>query len=246
MRRILRRVLLFAILVFVLWLAFWLGVYWWLTNRQRVSVGTRVPDVVGLEITQAVQKLWDRDLSFDVERRVAQVPVGYVIAQVPASGTLVAKGEPVKLIVSGGSSLTVVPDVIGKPAADVIRQLREMGLKIDDVWEKETGQHFVCIDIYPKPGTPAPLGTPVRLVVGVPHRVRVPFVVGYPLKVAEKMLADVGLKTGSVTYVYYEGTEEETVKAQFPRSGVWRWEGSKVDLEVWTGEASKTLSGNED
>ncbi len=246
MRKVLRYLVHVLLLATLLWGIVGLGMYHWLTGRERVSVGRRAPDVSDMYISDAIAKLWENDLSFEIKPVQADISVGYVVAQIPVPGTLMGSGEKVTLIVSTGLNTATVPAVLGSDAATAIKKIREAGLRVKDVIEVPDGGNFVVKSISPKPGSKLAIGEGVVLTVSIPKQARVPYVVGLPLPVAEKKITDEGLKVGKITYKYVEGIKIETVKAQFPRSGIYRWEGETVDLEVWTGDYQKTVQSSED
>ncbi|UZN23460.1 PASTA domain-containing protein [bacterium 3DAC] len=245
MRKVLRYLVHVLLLATLIWGVIGLGMYYWLTDRERVSVGRRAPDVSDMYISDAITKLWESDLSFDIKPIQADISVGYVVAQIPVPGTLMGSGEKVTLIVSTGLNTATVPAVVGMDAADAIKKVRDAGLRVKDVIEVPDGGNFVVKSITPGPGSKLALGEGVVLTVSIPEEVRVPYVVGLPLPIAEKKITDVGLKVGKITYKYVEGIKLETVKAQFPRSGIYRWKGETVDLEVWTGDYQKTVQSDQ-
>ena len=245
MRRFLGYIFHVLLLTTVIWGIIVISMYYWLTTVNPESVGRRVPDVTAIYISDAILKLWEKDLSFEVNTVNADINVGYVIAQIPVAGTLIGSGEKVTLIVSGGKKTATIPDVVGKPATKAIDMLRERGLHIKDVLEVSDGGHFVVKSITPSEGSKVALGSGVILTISIPKQTKVPYVVGLPLPMATKKITDAQLKIGEITYVYAEGVKLETVKSQFPRSGVYRWVGDHVDLEVWTGDYKKTVESDE-
>ncbi len=245
MRRVLRYILHVLLLATVIWLAIALGMYYWLSDRSRTSVGRRAPDVSDMYISDAIKKLWDRDLSFEVKGIQSDISVGYVVGQIPVPGTLMGKGEKVTLLVSVGMNTATVPEVIGQPAWKAINAIRNAGLHIKDVIEISDGGQFVVKAIDPPPGSHMAIGEGVVLTVSIPKQTRVPYVVGLPLPMAEKKITDADLRVGKIKYIYVEGVKLETVKAQFPRSGIYRWVGETVDLEVFTGDYQKTVTSTE-
>ncbi len=245
MIKFLRYIFHVLVVATIIWGAVSLGMYYWLTDRERVSVGRRAPDVSDMYISDAISKLWDRDLSFEIKKVKSDISVGYVVAQLPVPGTLMGSGEKVTLFVSTGMDTASVPNIVGMKADRAITLLRNAGLRIKDVVEIPDGGNFVVKSVVPQPGAKVPRGGGVFITVSIPKQAKVPYVVGLPLPVAEKKITDVGLKVGNIKYVYAEGVKLETVKAQFPRSGISRWIGETVDLEVWTGDYQKTVTGTQ-
>ena len=88
------------------------------TVTLTVSSGipqVRVPNVVGQDVTSAVQALAQVGLQPKIVRIFSTAQTDTVTAQQPASGDLIPKGETVRINVSRGAKPVQVPDVTGQP-----------------------------------------------------------------------------------------------------------------------------------
>src|SRR5690606_10305027 len=100
-----------------------------------VSRGARldVPDVVGLPEGTAMQRL--REAGFEVEvadeRVYSEEEPGTVARQSPAGGGSAAAGETVRLAISKGPEMIVVPDVRGKPEDEAVEILQDAGFEVN-------------------------------------------------------------------------------------------------------------------
>jgi hypothetical protein len=65
-----------------------------------------------------------------VTHQTSKVPKGDVISQDPASGSFVAKGSPVNLVVSSGPETATVPNVVGLTQAEATTAITEAKLKV--------------------------------------------------------------------------------------------------------------------
>lgn len=97
-----------------------------------------VPDVAGMSWTQASSAL--TGAGWEVRRlevRVPDVAVGEVIGQLPEPGGLLDEGQVVKVQVSLGEPLVVVPaDIVGMPLAQAELRLSAIGLRVGSVSDR--------------------------------------------------------------------------------------------------------------
>ncbi|MBU4555681.1 MAG: PASTA domain-containing protein [Actinobacteria bacterium] len=98
-----------------------------------VSLGPRttmVPGVVGRDSKEAREFL--RDLEFAVRQQFEHSPrpVGEVLAQYPDARAEVLRGEQVRLTVSRGPVMRMMPDVEGLAVAQALKELGDLGLKV--------------------------------------------------------------------------------------------------------------------
>ena len=97
------------------------------TALSRVAV----PDVKGTALGVARARLAQVGLKVRVaERRFSTLPRDQVIAQMPAPGTQVQRGDGVALVLSGGSEEFPMPDVVGNGLALAQGTLEDRGLTV--------------------------------------------------------------------------------------------------------------------
>ncbi len=90
-----------------------------------------VPDVKGTALGVARARLAQVGLKVRVaERRFSTLPRDQVIAQIPAPGTQVQRGDDVALVLSGGSEEFPMPDVVGNGLALAQGTLEDRGLTV--------------------------------------------------------------------------------------------------------------------
>jgi serine/threonine-protein kinase len=131
-----------------------------------------VPNVVGLPLTTATQKLGTAGLgATPFEDYSDTVAAGNVISQAPGAGTSVATGTPIAMIVSRGPAPTQtpevkVPDVVGNTLADATTALEAAGLAVSGVKTDGSGKPADEV-LYQTPGAgqTVPKGSQVVLVV---------------------------------------------------------------------------------
>src|SRR5262249_24563570 len=110
----------------------------------------------------------------------ATVPAGSVISQTPTSGTQVAVGSAVNLVVSSGPPPVAVPNVVGLTSAVATTAITNATLVLGTVTTQAstTVPSGSVISQTPTSGTQVAVGSAVNLVVSsVPPQVAVPNVV---------------------------------------------------------------------
>jgi len=157
-----------------------------------------------------------------------------VIAQSPDGGifgTSWATGQThcLKGIKTGRSS-----ERVGVVAADAIDKIKDLNLRIGTITEVQTGDRFVVKSQDPTSGKLTVVGDVVNITVGIPKLVRVPPLIGFNAGKSSLQRRSCRLKVGEIKRTATTSTDLEIVKAQNPRSGVYRYEGTPVDIEVWS------------
>ena len=129
-----------------------------------------VPDVVGLQESDAVAQISDAGLTADVEEENSDLPAGEVFAQDPPGGTeLKRKKDAVVIRVSNGQGTVVVPDVEGQPQSTALNALRSRGATNIDVISQETDDESLdgrVISQAPSPGSRIRATDQVTIYVG--------------------------------------------------------------------------------
>jgi serine/threonine-protein kinase len=104
-----------------------------------------------------------------VTEQESDEPEGDVIAQSPAAGTELTRGETVTITVSTGRPLVDVPDVIGMNERSASSRLRSAGL--EPVTQERTvtdpAEDGVVVEQRPGAGTQVDKGRQVVIVIGV-------------------------------------------------------------------------------
>jgi serine/threonine-protein kinase len=140
--------------------------------RLLVSDGPEqvaVPAVTGLSRESAEARLRDDGFGVSVSEQESDEPEGDVIAQSPAAGTELTRGETVTITVSTGRPLVDVPDVIGMNERSASSRLRSAGL--EPVTQERTvtdpAEDGVVVEQRPGAGTQVDKGRQVVIVIGV-------------------------------------------------------------------------------
>jgi len=212
---------------------------------------TIVPDVIGLPIGEAKKKLLDiglepKEAEFKPDKRYK---IGTVILQNPNAESKVKYGRGVYLTISGGEAHVDVPNLRGKSIREAAFNLERCGLKLGSI------SYEPSEDIFPntiirqeiQPNTEVTSGSKIDVIVsqGRSTDIRiVPNVSSKTLAEAEKVLNDVGFRTGKITYQINLDLLPNTILGQYPHAGELMQLGTAIDLIVAQKTEIKTKSEN--
>jgi serine/threonine-protein kinase len=213
-----------------------------------------IPDVVGLELSEAQQKLEAQGFKVEVKRVASTKPKGIVLDQNPAAGVTALSGTTVTLSVSSGAKPVVVPRVVGQTQGDAVQALTALGLKpvLQNVpSDKPAGTVVgqkppagkevdkgaeVTVNVSTGSG-PAATTTTTTTTASTPTPsaapVQVPKVVGLAQTPALSRLNGLGLRP---TVVYVSSSQPANrVVSQLPAPGTSLRPGARVRVNVSTG-----------
>lgn len=103
-------------------------------SRGKGESEVSVPSVTGYTDNAAIGMLQDAGLDYNREYESSdQVPEGTVIRQSPDSGTTVAAGTKVTIVVSQGKESVTVPELKNKTESEARQELERVGLQVGAV-----------------------------------------------------------------------------------------------------------------
>jgi serine/threonine-protein kinase len=122
-----------------------------------------IPSVVGLSVEEATAKLSDARLVVSQTLTVfsEKADAGFVAGTDPTSGKSLKPNSAVVLLISKGSNLVLVPNVLTKTTSKATADLKALGLK----WVIK-GKGTKVKNISPKEGTQVKRGSTITLTVG--------------------------------------------------------------------------------
>jgi serine/threonine-protein kinase len=238
-----KRKALYALMAIVALIAIAAGVYFLAFAQERNTID--VPDVVGLDRTQAEDAIRAKGLTpeLEAEEYSETVPAGRVIRQSPEKGSRLKQDGTVRIVVSRGSGKVAVPDLIGQSADYADSKLKEAGLNPDrqpDAFSAEVPAGAV-ISQDPAPGSQAQKGSAVKFVVSKgaepPKKVTVPDLKNLTVNQASSRLSQAGLVLGATSEQFSDSVGSGKVISQSPASGEQATEGSSVNIVVSKGAA---------
>ena len=190
------------------------------------STQVTVPDVSGASRQDAERLAAQSGLVVEVaqERHDAQLPSGKILQQEPPAGASVRKGRKIKVVMSLGGEVLMVPDLVGKTDRQMIIELQRDGFVAGDeaVIPFRGAPAGTVLAQAPPPGSLAVPGMRLhRLVSGGPPQAYwvMPDLTGRPLAKAEAWLGTCGFRKGTVRRVDTSDRPSGTVVGQFPAEG---------------------------
>ncbi|MEG1158512.1 MAG: PASTA domain-containing protein, partial [Christensenellaceae bacterium] len=101
----------------------------------------QMPNIVGLSQENAIETLKRLELIPEVNAEFSQeAPIDVVIGQEPILGMDVKKGDAVKMIISKGAGIDIMPNVTGIDIEQAKKILAESGIKIKSIIEQTDGE----------------------------------------------------------------------------------------------------------
>lgn len=230
-------VLLLALLVAAAVAA--VGYYIAFVSDQSVEV----PGVVGLDEQTARDTLEAKGFVVDAEASESSetVPAGQVLRQNPDAGSSLKKGGTVRLVISVGSSMIAVPDLLGQSTSYVESKLEEFGLRPDrqpDVYSESVPEGSI-ISQDPPAGTRVEAGSLVKYTVSKGtqpvEQVSVPDLSRMTVGEATAALTNAKLAIGHVTEEFMTSIPVGQVINQTPAAGQKVDAGSSVNIVISKG-----------
>jgi len=182
--------------------------------------GLNVPAVKGLSFDQAVTKLEELGLRYEVDSvYMMDMPKGTVIDQDPEASTFVKDNRTIYLTINTAQAPNVkFPDVKFKSFIEAQSIINGFGLKIGDTVYKADVSRDVVLDVSfggqaIKPGDIIPKGSKIDMLLGDGRGnedVDIPTLLGFTKSEAAFSLRGSNLKLGTITY---EGSITDSANA---------------------------------
>ena len=201
-----------------------------------VSLGKKlieIPDMRGRSSTDAVADL----TRLGLEPRTVQVPsdrpTGTVVAQSPAPGTKVREETRVRLNVSSGPQLVLVPNVVGQPYDSAAETLQQAGFAVAREDVDSNAAPGIVVTQLPAANSSVARRSRVRLEVSRgPETILVPDVVNADRAGAVATLESAGFEVREVVESTTDETLDDRVLGQSPRGGTREGPGSTVTITI--------------
>ena len=200
-----------------------------------------VPDLTGKTVGQALQILSDQEIYIKKvgEQYNENIPDGSIISQEPLPGSLVKEGKVIKVIISSGGQVILVPQLAGRSLREAKILLRQAGLVLGEETGSYSGEikkDFVIAQD-PSPEEIVTRGSMINLVVslGPATEAEVPLMVnliGQNIRSAQKILRDANLPLGEIKETVNDSVPEGTILKQEPDPGEIIDENTIVNLTV--------------
>ena len=200
---------------------------------------TKVPQLVGLTQTQAIEALTNAELTSQTKKIYSEVVAkGIVISANPTSGNSVNKNQVVTITISKGPEFYTVPSLANLNLEEVETALSDSGLKLGEVTYEYSSdvKKNLTISASPGFGQPARPNSIVAIVLSKgPAPVAVPDVTGQSSETAVGTLNSAGFKSIVITKVYSETAASGLVISQTPLALSMQLPKTKITLTVSKG-----------
>lgn len=218
------------------------GVAAWFLSRTPSHV---IPDLAG----KAEPEARNEALSFNWEVAVSNEPsdivgTGLIIRTDPPAGEKLAEDKTLTLLVSSGPAPRVIPDMVGKPFAEVKDRLEQAGLVVErdeDAFDESIPKGSVLKFTVPDSpgsavGSTVNKGTTLVLTVSAgPSPRLVPPLTGLSLDDARAQLEQLGLKMAEMPQEFSNDVPAGQVARQDPAVGQKVDRGSEVSVAISKG-----------
>jgi serine/threonine-protein kinase len=204
-----------------------------------ISVSTgpatvQVPDIVGKTQDEATQILTQAGFVPSPKEVESDEEEGTVVAQRPEAGQQVDAGTTVEFDVSGGSSTTAVPNVVGQPEAQAKAALEEAGFTVTSTQQpSDSVPAGNVISTNPAAGTEAPNGSGVQMVVSSGQEMAtIPNVQGLTEDNARRQLENAGFTVTTSDQPTDQQRQDGQVISQSPQGGQQARVGAEVNIVI--------------
>lgn len=217
-------------------------------QNKETTAKVTVPDVVGMNIDDAIDALKKRDLGYNV---VAQdtsdtYEKDEVMEQKTEAGEKVAKHTEIQLVVSLGKEIktVTVPDVTGRSETDAQKVLEKSGFVVEnEARYDDTVVSGKVITTDPGPGVEVKEGVTVKMYVSKGReKVEVPDLTGKTVDEASAELSALGLGLGNVSEEYSDEHEAGIIISQKKEAGSKLEKGATIDYVVSKGPEKKLIN----
>jgi serine/threonine-protein kinase len=238
-----RRTGLYVALVIGLLALLGVGLFFIGTRINQPTKSVAVPDVIGVEVTDAVNRVQAAGFKVETKNETSERPAGTVFDQTPAGNTNAEEGSTVLLRVSSGLGQAPVPGVVGRTQAAAESLLKNAGFvpNVTAIADPvvPVGQ---VIRQSPEANVQADKGSVVELVVSSgPALVTIPDVEGQNAATASNTLGQLKLQV-QTRQESSASVPIGNVISTNPPAGTEVREGSTVTLVVSTGPAPTTTT----
>lgn len=237
------------VMVSLIIVGFILGMYLSATVLARGEV--TVPDVVNTTVEEARAILEKNTLTLEVEKTTnhPSIPSGSIISQDPKADQVVKKNGQVRVIVSEGPAMVLVPNVLGTSLISAEVTLSNEGLALGEITRVYHSQVASGLVIHQDPagGEEVVQGTAVNLLIskGVePVYVKMPSLIGLSLSEAQAQLQAFNLVMGVVQPEISSKYYKDVVIRQDPGPDSEILQGTMVNLVVSAGPGPVSIPSN--
>lgn len=176
-------------------------------------------------------------LSFTGTEFDSEIEKGLIISQDPPAGSKIKANRMVKVIVSAGSEIVEIPDLLGKSLETAVQTLASVGLSRGTISQVHSRQYPAgrIIAQAPKPGGKVKRMTAINLLISQGEqelKYVMPDLIGQRVDQAVARLNELGFRVANVRSSYYPGLEPGIIIKQTPPHGFPVQKRNLISLEV--------------
>lgn len=196
-----------------------------------------VPDVEGLTLKEASEKLSSNKLYYEiVSEQYSGKEKGFILKQTPEANKNVKSKRPIFITISKGKEVVNMPDLTGISVREARVNIYNNGLNIGDIT-------YTYNDLVPKDTVISQnikvdkeliFGDTVNLIVskGPENQVFIPKLTGLPLEGIEEHLSNQGFNLGNVEFLESDTFVPGTIISQLPQANELAQNGEYVNIVV--------------
>src|SRR5688572_8517168 len=206
----------------------------WAIQGKEVTV----PTVIGMSEAEAAEILAANNLVLrNFGKRYSQVPAGRIVEQIPPQGSRLKSARSVKVLVSAGSQIYAVPNLVGSSlrAAKLTLEQRNYTLGYTSMVRTASGEPLTIQQQDPQPGTQEGADPTVNVLVSsgrIEDSFVMPDMVGKRLSETAARIRAEGFQLSKITYRRSPGVDPGVVVQQQPQAGHRILKSDSIVLEV--------------
>lgn len=206
----------------------------WAIQGKEVTV----PALSGKTESEAAEALKAQNLVLRVwGKRYSQVPAGRIVEQIPPAGSRLKTSRNVKVLLSMGSQIYAVPNLVGSSvrAAKLTLEQRNYTLGNTSMARTATGEPLTIQQQDPQPGTQEGANPTVNVLVSsgrIEDSFVMPDIVGKRLDQVARSVRAEGFQLSKITYRRSPGVDAGVVVQQQPQAGHRILKSDSIVLEV--------------
>ncbi len=209
-------------------------------TAMRVALKVRempAPDLRNHTVAEATATLEQMGLALTVDeskRLDPKIPAGRIALQDPAPGAITRRQRTIRVWVSQGSRITIIPALTGESERAAQLRLQQDGLSVASLVEVRSAD-FPSGTVMAQEPPGSARGTEVALLINRGEQSRyyvMPDLIGVAGTRAVDLLRTRGFRVTVVGELPYPGVPAGTVLRQFPTAGFQIAAGDPISLEV--------------
>lgn len=203
------------------------------------SGNVTIPDLSNKPLDQALITLGQNNLYPIVEgtRYDNNIPIYHIISQKPQPGRTIKKGRTVKILISKGPRILLIPNLLGKSLREIELSLTEKQLRIGDILKVHSNIYpeGFCIAQEPKSDEKGSPGDSVNILISLGKKETnflMPNLISVKEEKALEILNKLKANVGEIKKISVPNQPQDTVFDQDPKPGYPLTHSQVVNLTI--------------